>query len=48
MPEDDAQRRATEFVKDLYAAGDIDATTNIGRIHLRHPGAPRRARRPRR
>jgi len=25
MREDDAQRRATEFVKDLYAAGDIDA-----------------------
>ena len=25
----------------------LDATTNIGRIHLRHPGAPRRARRPR-
>ena len=25
MPEGDAQRRATEFVKDLYAAGDIDA-----------------------
>ena len=26
----------------------LDATTNIGRIHLCHPGAPRRARRPRR
>ncbi len=25
----------------------LDATTNIGRIHLRHPGAPRRARRAR-
>ena len=25
----------------------LDATTNIGRIHLRHPGAPRRARRSR-
>jgi hypothetical protein len=26
----------------------LDATTNLGRIHLRHPGAPRRARRARR
>jgi len=25
----------------------LDATTNIGRIHLRHPGAQRRARRSR-
>ena len=26
MREDDAQRRATEFLKELYAAGDIDAS----------------------
>jgi uncharacterized membrane protein len=25
MAEDDAQRRATEFLKELYAAGSIDA-----------------------
>ncbi len=25
MREDDAQHRATEFVKELYAAGSIDA-----------------------
>ena len=120
MAEDDAQRRATEFLKELYAAGSIDAgqldtgvagvlaarteaeldgpvtdlhvysgggsitiivprgvtvqvtrhkggvdrrldppvpglplirldvTANIGRVHLRHPGTPRRARRWRR
>ena len=101
MPTDDAQDRATEFLKELYAAGSIDAgqletgvagvlaarteaelagvvrslpapvaftspdrrldpplpglplirldvTAMIGRVHLRHPGTPRRTRRWRR
>ncbi len=81
---EDPQQRATEFLKELYAAGDIDAdrfdtsvagllaagtdtelaevvrslappvpglplirldaTTNIGRVRLRHPGPPRGVR----
>ena len=74
MREDGAQHRANEFVKELYAAGSIDAahldtgvarllaaqtetepglplirldvTTNIGRVHLRHPRARSRTRPP--
>jgi hypothetical protein len=38
---DDSQDRATEFVKELYAAGDIDA----GRPKPNSPGDGRLARR---
>jgi hypothetical protein len=36
---DDAQHRAPEFLKELYAAGHIDE------VRLRHPGPPGRKRR---
>ena len=55
--QEDARTQATEFLKELYAAGDIDAhrfalvrldaTTMIGKIHLRHP-RPRELRQRRR